>query len=512
MPSNCCALAIASVISAAAFAAAPPGGPRDFDGDGFDDLAIGVPQEDQGGESFAGAVNVLYGSSDRLSATGDQFWHQNKSGVGDTCEQGDDFGWALAVGDFNGDGRSDLAIGVRLESLEEFTPTSHGVVQVLYGGDDGLNADADQLFSQETEGMSNSIQEFEDFGHALASADFNGDGFDDLAIGVPWEEIDGESAGAVHILFGSTDGLTTESEQFWHRGRSGIEGDLEGGFGWALGVGDFDGDGFDDLAIGVPYEFISGWKDAGSVHVLYGSSGGVRASNSQLWNKDVDGVLGTLGNNDAFGSALAGGDFNNDGFDDLAIGAPGEAIGGDDQSYAGAVNILYGSSDGLTAAGDQRWNQDTDGVDDAAEFNDNFGGALTAGDFNGDGYFDLAIGVWGESESGAVYVMRGSEDGLTTSRDDFITQDTDGMEDDAESGDLFGLALTIGDFNADGFDDLAIASPGEELAEDLAGLVHVVYGSSSGPDPSTSQMWHQDVAGVADAVEDWDLFGTALGY
>ena len=87
----------------------------DFNGDGFDDLAIGVLLEDVGSIVDAGAVNVIYGTANLLSAANDQFFTQNTTNIEDTAEASDNFGSALTSGDFNGDGFDDLAIGVPLE-------------------------------------------------------------------------------------------------------------------------------------------------------------------------------------------------------------------------------------------------------------------------------------------------------------------------------------------------------------------------------------------------------------
>ncbi len=120
---------------------------------------------------------------------------------------------------------------------------------------------------------------------------------------------------------------------------------------------DYNGDGKDDLAIGVVGEDIGALVDAGAVNVLYGSGAGLTATGDQLWHQDSPGVLGGAEGGDSFGDALACGDFNGDGFDDLAIGVPLEDIGA--IGNAGAVNVLYGSVAGLTASGDQLWHQDS---------------------------------------------------------------------------------------------------------------------------------------------------------
>ena len=125
----------------------------------------------------------------------------------------------------------------------------------------------------------------------------------------------------------------------------------------------------------VPYEH---WNDpdTGIVQVLYGTVGGLTATGDQLWRQDVAGVQGGEEPDDRFGYALAAGDFDGDKYVDLAIGVPYEAIGTEDQ--AGAVNVLYGSSFGLSAAGDQLWYQGSGGLQGTAETGDRFGYALAA--------------------------------------------------------------------------------------------------------------------------------------
>src|SRR4030095_9864202 len=113
------------------------------------------------------------------------------------------------------------------------------------------------------------------------------------------------------------------------------------GFGSALGVGDFDNDGFADLAVGVPSEGRGATSQTGAVNVLYGSRRGRTADGNQQFLQGVGGVLGTAELGDQFGFALGGGDFNNDGFADLAVGAPFEDVG--TVFDAGALNVLYGS-------------------------------------------------------------------------------------------------------------------------------------------------------------------------
>jgi len=116
-----------------------------------------------------------------------QIWDQDKEGIRGGSEEGDQFGCALASGDFNGDNAADLAVGVPYEDVR--TTSNAGLVNVLYGSHDGLSAVGNQFWNQGSPGIAGSPEAYDRFGRALAAGDFNGDGFDDLAIGVPGESI-----------------------------------------------------------------------------------------------------------------------------------------------------------------------------------------------------------------------------------------------------------------------------------------------------------------------------------
>jgi hypothetical protein len=428
----------------------------DFNGDGCFDLAVGIPEESIGAVTDPGAVQIFYGTAAGLSAAGNQLWSQDTKGVEDAAEEGDDFGHALAAGDFDADGYDDLAVGVPDEDVGAPAVENAGVVHILYGSAAGLSSAGNQLWSQDSVGVEGKIEELDFFGAALATGDFDGDGYADLAIGVPQDWISRVlHVGAVNVLYGSGTGLTAAGNQIWHQDTTDVLDDAEyaDSFGGDLAAGDFDNDGRDDLAVGVSGEDLDkpAVGDAGAVSLLYGSAGGLTAVGNQLWHQGRAGILDVAESDDFFGATLTAGDFNGDGHDDLAVGTPYENISMGIAGDAGAVNVLYGSGSGLSAAGNQFWHQDTAGVSDVSELGDRFGYALAAGDFDGNTYDDLVIGVPHEDlgtpnigDMGMVHVLSGSAAGLVIRGADQVwSQDVADVAGLGGPGDLFGYALAV---------------------------------------------------------------------
>jgi FG-GAP repeat len=416
----------------------------DFNDDGFADLAVGVVSENLGAISNGGAVNVLYGSATGLTGAGSQLFTQDSSGVPGVAEPGDGFGDALAVGDFDGDGFADLAVGVSLEDVGAVVDA--GAVNVLYGTAGGLSGGGSQLFTQDSPGVGSSAETEDNFGQVLAAGNFDGDRFADLTVGI-WRENVGATVngGAATVLYGTAAGLTGPGSRFLTQDSPGVPGVVERDdeFGFAVGAGDVDGDGFTDLAVGAPGEDYGAADRGGAVNLLPGSAGGLSGSGSQLFTRESPGVPGSAQGSDGFGFiSLAAGDFDSDGAADLAVGVSElPAIPG-----AGALVALPGSAGGLTGIGSMLFSQDSPGVPDSAEFRDQFGSALAAGDFDADSFVDLAAGVLGETVdafefAGAVNVVPGSAGGLTGTGSQLFTQDSPGVPDSVEFDDFLGEAL-----------------------------------------------------------------------
>lgn len=288
--------------------------------------------------------------------------------------------------------------------------------------------------------------------------------------------------------------------------------------GRLLVSGDINGDGEQDFVVGVP---DAGSCDEGEIQVWY--NGYVEGVPEEVWHRDTAGIEGSAECNAAFGSAVMVGDFNADGYDDVAIGVPGADVSANNS--AGNVQILYGTVLGLTDVGDQIFHQDTAGVSDSAEASDAYGTALASGDFDCDGYADLAIGAPGESigttsHAGAINILFGDRSGISGARDQFLHQDAANVEDAGEAGDHFGAFLAAGNIDRDneGFDcdDLAVGVPDESLSDGMGqhhsstGAVAVFYGGVSGLSPSTDELWHQGRTGIPGDNEADDQFGRGV--
>jgi hypothetical protein len=293
------------------------------------------------------------------------------------------------------------------------------------------------------------------------------------------------------------------------------ENETDDRFGWALATGDFDGDGYDDLAMGTPADDLGAVTNSGSVDILFGNGGGLTARpTNDYWHQDRSGIAGTAEAYDAFGATLATGDFDDDGYDDLAIGVPGEDLGNPAVGNAGYLHVLYGSSVGLTATGSDSFFQGGGNVSDSYELEDQFGLSLATGDFNDDGYDDLVVGVPKEDwdavpDAGLIHVLWGGFSGIDD-HDQLIVEDDLAQDGQSEDHDQFGQTLAASDFNGDGYDDIAIGVPMEDFGttEDV-GRVVLLFGTSG----SVSLFNHlvvQGSAGSGATADEDDRFGWAL--
>ncbi|MEU8483795.1 FG-GAP and VCBS repeat-containing protein [Streptomyces sp. NPDC048641] len=200
---------------------------------------------------------------------------------------------------------------------------------------------------------------------------------------------------------------------------------------------DFNGDHIGDVAFSAGSSTVGGKKGAGQIVALYGSANGINAAARKTVSQNTTGVPGTAETNDGFGWVSAYGDFNSDGYDDLAVSAAWEDVDGD--TDGGTVMIMWGSASGLTGG--------TTIADPAVSSHDRWGKTLAAGDFDGDGKDDLAVG----SSAATVYVYKGGIAKSGTAGGRYT------LKPPIQSGGSTGpLTLTAGDVNGDGATDLVV--------------------------------------------------------
>jgi hypothetical protein len=468
----------------------------DFDDDGFDDLAVGIPGEDHSGVYGAGAVRVYYGGGSGFGSGGEDYLAAGVGGMPLAVGSYDAFGESLAVGDFDADGVDDLAIGAPGAKVG---PDDYaGAVVVLPGhlGWGVLAWDA-TVFHQDSAGVQGMAEPYDRFGRVLCAADFDGDGACDLAVGVPYEDIGSTkvNAGAVNVLFGSHEiGLSGAGDQLWHADVGGVAEVSQSFdyFGSALAAGDFDGNGLPDLAIGIPGSDNSTSSgeiayDAGMVHVLrsWELQGPTTVGQDFVFPVSPFHPGAIFAQESAFGTALAVGDYDLDGLDDLAVGSPYAATDllGVVVPDAGVVQVYFGGPF-LSVDDSVRLHQNTPGIGGTAEPNDRFGATLATGSFDFTGLDALVIGAPGEAigslgSAGAIHVLYPSPQGPKASGSQIWYQNVGGIEGTSGSYDQFGAALASGDVTGDGIDDLVIGIPGETVESYAsAGAVGVLRGTA----------------------------------
>ncbi len=317
--------------------------------------------------------------------------------------------------------------------------------------------------------------------------DFDGDGLLDRAFGFP--EAHGQR-GSVVVVYGS--GAIEEI----NRGIGGFMGTHDPGdhFGDSVAAGDIDGDGYEDLVVGVPGDDITTFGlggpitvvRAGSIHVIYGDDDGLTTIGDQIIDRGSDGLDATAAAYDRFGESVAVGDFNCDTREDVAVGVPyDDAQSG--RSNDGAIHVIYGTSSGLTSA-DDFYHQGTTNVSGAPETNDEFGASLAVGNFNGDqsnaghACMDLAVGIVGENNDGGflVFFYGNQFADFVFGNGQGLSQNTDWAFDDVEAFDAFGAQLWTFNDNNDAYDDLMVGVPGEVCDNGRVEGYHAFRGHSAG--------------------------------
>jgi phosphodiesterase/alkaline phosphatase D-like protein len=398
----------------------------DVSGDGMDDLVVGIPGKD----TESGAVAVYLGGALGISRAQALFLFSNSVGCGSRAQR-DDFGWAVAIGDFNQDpgvttNYEDVAIGVPGKDSDK------GSVCVVKGKSGGLSGASGAVYNRDTvqnlapPALTRSAAQR--FGSALAAGVVTAGNQADLVIG------SSGGGGDVIALFGRGTSPTAPWAFFKSQtetdppavaelsqsaaGHTSAAGDRHGE---DLLVADMNRDGLGDVIVGAPGkntlknpsspgESIPGAK-GGAVFVFHGAPNGPVGG---AWYQQSGSIAGAgTEAGDEFGAALAAGDFDDDGVAELAVGSPYEGPASDPDT-SGMVSLHAASYAGLEV-GSYFTQEDLSGNSEAGDL---MGAALAVGRFNDDAFPDLAIGAPGEAPGGSpaggyVYVRAGA--GASTS-------------------------------------------------------------------------------------------------
>lgn len=369
---------------------------------------------------------------------------------------------AAQPGDFNGDGYRDLAIGAPGGKIGT---QAGGYVGVVYGSSSGPNTSHHQVISQNSAGVPGSAESGDRFGASVATGDFDGDGYSDLAIGAPGEQVSGsDDPGTVTIVFGSRSGLSGTAITI----ASPDSNPETSSFSSDLTAGDFDKNGFRDLAI-----------SSGAVAaILYGRAT-LRSSPPSLVNVAVGASINSLGSGDVTG----------DGYDDLvASSTQQDADDSDIDVFKGSSRGLAGTADSLTATGQA-------------------GSPVAVGDINGDHRADVIAGTGTTVPGGSFILFPGTTGGLDDTHASTWTQDSPGVPGTDESGDRFGSAVAVRDVNGDGYADVAIGAPGENTGR---GGVTILFGRATGLSATGAQWFNQGSPGVPGTSEQGDTLGAEV--
>lgn len=452
----------------------------DFNGDGFDDLMIGVENSKsfESSEIPSDTGYIVFGKNSGFGATLDLSNLDGSNGFridGITENVSEEFSVSSA-GDVNADGFDDLIIGTTLSVPDRgYSGNAH----VIFGKAAGFNASLDLSRLDGSNGFRvNGLVVAEDPGNFVSNAgDFNGDGFDDLIIGSPLTD-------SSYLIFGKASGfdaalnLTNLSADKGFR----LSGIATGNT--VNTAGDVNGDGFDDLIIGAPYAGLSG-ENPGSSYVVFGNADGFKGTFNLSGLDGSNGFRldGAAKGDEAGYSISTAGDVNGDGFDDLIIGAPDADPNG---NFSGSSYVVFGKASGFNAVLDLSSLNGDNGfrLDGEREFSGAGSSVSGIGDFNGDGFDDLMIGAPsadpGGFRVGASYIVFGKDSGFSPT---FKLSSLDGsngliLKGPQLNGRLGDFISNAGDANGDGFDDVIMSVSESDIAFFGSRSSYVVLGAN----------------------------------
>lgn len=444
----------------------------DYNGDTIQDIFIGCPYEDTGG-SNAGAVFVYFGNG--VNGT----WVVNNALpdvniLNPVPTANDNFGESIITMDYDGDSKMDLIVGA-VRGDESFTDSG----SLYLFSDIQTNSNIDSVVGPPYASVS-----VDYFGASLAVGDVTGDAKDDLLVGSIYGRFNGYANGEVTVLeqtfWGGID-FNNQSKKInydYHKLPTQKKLNGNSAFGSALCNGDMNNDGLDDLIVGA-YLDDSTYSNNGSIYIYYKRVGGEIYQKPDLTIRPSGTIFGTKG----LGHSCVVYDYNKDGLQDLLVGALSDDTSG---INAGKVNIFLGTASGISTTEDLT-------ILGPGVTNYGFGSSLSVGDIDNDGHDDIIVGAYLDDSTavnqGAVYIFRSDS---TTGIVDLNTY-TKFENATGATLDYYGFSVLAFDYDRDGDKDLLIGSTGDDTTAVGTGIVHVYLNGTNGATSGVNTLLDQTV-------------------
>ncbi len=472
----------------------------DLNDDGISDIAVGALYDDTGGTD-RGAIHVMFMNSDGTVFRTMEI--NDHTANGPTLHNSHLFGSSIAnIGDLNGDGISDIAVGAP-------GANAHGVyigsIHIMLMNSAGTVSRTIEINDHTANGPA--LNNFDYFGYSTANiGDLNGDGISDIVVGAPNDDAGGTSRGAIHVMLMNSDETVSRTIEINDHTANGPALNYGDYFGYSTAnIGDLNGDGISDIAVGAPYDDAGG-ADRGAIHVMLMNSDGTVSRTMEINDHTENGPV--LNNDDYFGSSIANiGDLNGDGISDIVVGASRDDAGGADR---GAIHVMLMNSDGTVSRTIEINDYTANGP--ALNNGDYFGSSIAnIGDLNGDGISDIVVGApnddAGGTSRGAIHVMLMNSDGTVFRTMEINDHTANGPA--LNNGDYFGSSIAnIGDLNDDGILDIAVGAPNDNAGGTNRGAIHVMLMNSDGTVSYTIEINDHTTNGPA--LNNGDYFGSSI--